>query len=363
MNTNDYNVPAQSTSSLIGVFMRMSLWLGDNPSQKELDEDFFGRMTRCVFSRTLRCGVRVRARTDGLFELDLTALPGCEDVLVPPLASSSTPEERSAHFKADDRASASLSERLTYVNVFKACLDTAMTHVQKHSIPLDAPDLPTQYVALFAPDTFDRNQYLDRDLKRRLEEHYTDVRTSMAEGLSGGTLVTAEALEYLTELFQRIIDRGRAFAQVIDLLYHQHHLHSNHRFSESLVGAWAIVEQAIFVLWKNYLADCAAAGTAMPKGRKKKLAGRDFTASVVQETLNLAGVLPDDLYGEIDTTRKARNSWIHALQVASPTQSSQALSLCQKMLLRAFGVDIRLSTGYAVTKMMRNISIRQNSPV
>lgn len=75
--------------------------------------------------------------------------------------------------------------------------------------------------------------------------------------------------------------------------------------------AWSIIEAALFREWKDYLDKCKQSGIDISAKRTDKLTGRDFTASVVQETLNLAGVLTNNDYAEIDEVRKARNNWIH----------------------------------------------------
>lgn len=152
-------------------------------------------------------------------------------------------------------------------------------------------------------------------------------------------------LEYAGRLFAEIIERGENFALLVDLLYHQHYLYSCHRFSESLLGAWSITETALFRQWKTYLEKCKSAGNPIARKRmdNKLNDGRAFTASVVQEVLNLAGELSNEEYEQLEAVRKARNSWVHNLLPVTNRQTTQALTLCRAMVKKSHGLDFGLS--------------------
>jgi hypothetical protein len=66
--------------------------------------------------------------------------------------------------------------------------------------------------------------------------------------------------------------------------------------------------------------------------RKEKLSGRDFTASVISEVLELNGLITHELFLGIDKVRRARNAWLHSLGDVSDREASSAIRTAEKML-------------------------------
>lgn len=120
------------------------------------------------------------------------------------------------------------------------------------------------------------------------------------------------------------------------------------RFGESVVIGWTVCEQLISITWKELIAGVgsrAGGPDRMPRVRREKLNGRDYTASVMVELLELSGKIDHELYRMLEVARKARNAWAHDMKV--PHQS--AVVYCQRaverMLRQVLGFQFFLQPG------------------
>jgi hypothetical protein len=103
----------------------------------------------------------------------------------------------------------------------------------------------------------------------------------------------------------------------------------------------------ISIAWKAMLDRTNGNGDTrerMSRERRKKLTGRDYTASVMVEMLEVNGQIDHELYKLLETARKARNSWAHDMK--SPTDS--ALRACSRAVEQLFKqvLDITISLQY-----------------
>src|SRR5690606_28492157 len=110
------------------------------------------------------------------------------------------------------------------------------------------------YIPLRGSDVFNGrvNQDIHDNLNDRLDDVYSPIRTMDESHINDRMIVKIETLEYAVGLFKRIFSNGERFAEIVDLLYHQHHLYRSHRFSECLVGTWAVIEVSIHKKWREY---------------------------------------------------------------------------------------------------------------
>ena len=79
----------------------------------------------------------------------------------------------------------------------------------------------------------------------------------------------------------------------------------------------------------------------MNKDRVKKLEGRDFTASIVTEVLELSGVINFELFRGIDDARRKRNAWLHSLNAIEDKDASSAMRTAIELFQVATGVALR----------------------
>jgi hypothetical protein len=106
-------------------------------------------------------------------------------------------------------------------------------------------------------------------------------------------------------------------------------------FDTSLIGIWAVIELIIKDLWSEFLTH-----RSLPKKRKEFLTGRDITASILTENLNLHGIISDVLYEDISQARKARNSLMHELSPVDPSICYKAFLAVKELIKIKYGIDI-----------------------
>ncbi|CAL9311985.1 hypothetical protein SUDANB135_04868 [Streptomyces sp. SudanB135_2055] len=110
---------------------------------------------------------------------------------------------------------------------------------------------------------------------------------------------------------------------------------TNHEFSSSLITAWTVCETLLQHHWLTYLSH--REGNPIASSRKQKLTGRDFTASVVSEALELAGIISLDTLTALDKARKARNAWMHSIKSPNHQDAREAIGLASQMLSEVLG--------------------------
>ncbi|NEV90131.1 hypothetical protein GUR47_26255 [Streptomyces tendae] len=114
----------------------------------------------------------------------------------------------------------------------------------------------------------------------------------------------------------------------------------NHEFSSSLITAWTLCETVLQHHWLIYMT--SRDGTSLNSSRRQKLTGRDFTASVVSEVLELAGVIDAETLSALDKARKARNAWMHSIKSPNYEDARDAIDLASRMLSGVLGREIRV---------------------
>ncbi len=139
-------------------------------------------------------------------------------------------------------------------------------------------------------------------------------------------------------------DTFQLLALLQDCISHFH----NHQFSAALVVGWSVAEALLNRRWRTYLNEVGgeAGRTKINKDRRDKLTGRDFTASIITETLSLAGKLNEATREELDSARKARNKFVHNVRDCDPAIAFQAASVAAKMIGEDAGFDFRISSSY-----------------
>jgi hypothetical protein len=116
------------------------------------------------------------------------------------------------------------------------------------------------------------------------------------------------------------------------------------RFGESIAVGWTACEQLVSDEWKGIVAS-SESRSQIGGGRKKKLEGRDYTASVKVEILELQGRLTPSLYRNLETARKARNDWAHDMKVPD-IGKVQACQEAIRDLLAVKGIQLTLPYGF-----------------
>lgn len=113
---------------------------------------------------------------------------------------------------------------------------------------------------------------------------------------------------------------------------------------EALVLAWSVCEQLLSVIWESTIEEVqSSAASRMNKIRRKKLDGRDYTASVVIEMLELQGKLDQALYSHLESARQARNRWAHKFVTPTIGEISSCMLSAEIMFRKFLGIDLKLN--------------------
>ncbi|MCX7141881.1 MAG: hypothetical protein NT123_12520 [Proteobacteria bacterium] len=120
-------------------------------------------------------------------------------------------------------------------------------------------------------------------------------------------------------------------------------------YETALILTWFVVEKWLSNDWNDFIisknrADCG--GQRISTGRMESLkSGRDYSASIRSNMLELADMLPCDLYREIDEVRRSRNKVVHTDKnfVCRSSHAQQGLQTALRYLVHKGGADLKLN--------------------
>jgi hypothetical protein len=125
-------------------------------------------------------------------------------------------------------------------------------------------------------------------------------------------------------------------------------------YETCIVLAWFITEAAISSIWRSHLErqnlELANGRKRLNRERKDFLAGRDFSTSIVSNMLELAGVLENEFFEEIDTVRGYRNKIVHAQKFTPGSSEAQlSMKIAQAMIERLWSIRFTPNISYSVS--------------
>jgi hypothetical protein len=120
------------------------------------------------------------------------------------------------------------------------------------------------------------------------------------------------------------------------------------RRGEAIILSWSAIEQISSIIWKSMIFDeNSHDGTSkrVNKSRLQKLDGRDYTASVQIEILELKGKVNFETYSNLEIARKARNAWAHNLKQPSNSDIGACMDALNALFDKVFDLKLRLQSG------------------
>lgn len=147
----------------------------------------------------------------------------------------------------------------------------------------------------------------------------------------------------LTLLDQILSQNDVGIIQIVEGAYISACRSRERRFGEALVLAWGVCEQAVSREWIK-LIESGPSGR-VSKERRGKLTGRDYTASVMVEMLEISSRISHDLYRSLEIARKARNRWAHEMRAPKESEVGIAIRAMEEMLLNTFNLTLQLQSG------------------
>ena len=126
-------------------------------------------------------------------------------------------------------------------------------------------------------------------------------------------------------------------------------------YQVSLVLAWFVIESLLIRRWKIML---DSKNRNMPNGesrinsdRKKNLIdGRDYSASVITNIMELCDNLPYELYRRVDTARVKRNAVVHTKHNSEiiPKDCVNAIEVALELLFEETGLYLQCNFAYLI---------------
>lgn len=170
-------------------------------------------------------------------------------------------------------------------------------------------------------DTFQEGVNKLRKTVGQLDKHDLKFRMDVDEKVFTEHLDKELLLPSLMKLFS-IINRG-----VVGI--------RGASFDIALINIWTVIELIMKDIWSEFLNN-----KDLPKKRKEFLTGRDITAAIISENLNLHGVICDSLYEKISEARKARNKLMHELKPIDPVICYSSFDAVKELIDIKYSINI-----------------------
>ena len=296
-------------------------WLVKHPKDADPEGRFkdpiYNKLWTQVWEGTLTDGIKLTGCAGGMIHVDESDLEWT--LIEAGIAKGVQPQPKKYN-------------TLTLINAFEYCLCLASYEVDGVRISSGAVS-DAHIIKVGGP-------LMAHDIGRGLLNDAHWMLLSKAQG--GRPPITAAALDRATEIFKAV--SASAYPQALDLLSFVNRAIGANRekhYDETLILAWSVTEACQSTLWDRFIAEASDKhGFHVGKERRKKLKGRDFTASVVTENLTLAGHIDDTFRQRMDRVRSARNKWAHELVVPTPVTAKEALQVAMSLCSRVIGENV-----------------------
>lgn len=342
-------VPDRVSPAVESYFRVPPVWVGSAPDLKGAVGVVPQIHHEVVVTRKLGCGVLACARRDGTFVFDFTDCPLAPVVVIPGYrhpgsGAYRTPTE---YAEAEARAEGISILRAQVMNVHQLCLATAERQVMGRTSGMGFPvtawsaekSLHIGLERSYVDDTEDMHA-----LARNVLNNSYGVRR---ERPLTRAVVEVPVVEGSFLLLDQILSAADVrLVHIVEGAFMAACRQREQRSGEAVVLAWTVCEQLVSEAWKKLVADIRTRDPErISKERKEKLVGRDFTASMMVEYLELSGVVDAKLYRMLEVARRARNRWAHDMKTPKDSEVYFAMRAVELLLLKVKGVPIALQSG------------------
>lgn len=341
--------PDRVNAVVEGYFRIPAVWIGSAPAEPttEIGISLGGQV---VVKATLNCGIEAYAMRNGLFLFDFLRSSIGQVVRVPgyqrPATLPYTPPR--AHGLAGAKAEKISLLRAQIMNVHQACLISSEYVVKRRSAAMGFPITAwntVQSIGINHPVAY----HDDIEDIHALARNVLDGKYASAFVPRQRRVLEPDVVSHSFQMLDNILslDAGK-YIPIVESAYQSACRSVEIRFGESIAIGWTVCEQLVSQEWKELLSTSDASRseeTKMSRDRKKKLLGRDYTASVMVEMLELHGKLTGPLYKNLEVSRKARNNWAHDMAVPTGDDIRACQQAIQELLSRK-GIQLWLQTGF-----------------
>lgn len=350
MNVGETHVEPDRVNAVVeGYFRIPAVWVGSAPTNPAVETGMsLGRQV--AHKATLGCGMDAYAMRNGLFLFDFLRSRIGEVVRVPgyerPATLPYTPPR--SHAIAGAKAEQVSLLRAQIMNVHQACLISSEYVVRRRSAAMGFPITAwstVHSIGIAHPVPY----HDDVEGVHALAMNVLDGKYASAFAPSQRRVLEVDVVAHSFKTLNHVLDleNGR-YIPIVEAAYQSACRSVELRVGESIAIGWTVCEQLVSEEWKSLLNGSETNrgdDTKMTRDRKKKLLGRDYTASVMVEMLELHGRLTGNLYRNLEIARKARNNWAHDMAV--PTGGDVwACQQAVRELLSRKGIQLWLQPGF-----------------
>ena len=334
------------TPAIEGYFRVPAIWVGQEPDSESVRKLNLRIHHAVVLETELSSGITVRVQRDGTFLFDFSTWDLAPQVVIPgyrhpgPGIPHRLPIETD---KAVQSAEEYAVIRATVMNVLQACLATSEKLLKSRHAQMGFPvDAQTTLKGLTFEDAVSYTEDAS-DVHLLARNAGNNKYTVSPNRLLSRRVLELEVVENSLEILDQILlAKDLTLMDMIDSLYSAARSYTERRSGEALVVAWAVCEQLLSSAWNELLND-AKTSDWMPRRRKDKLKGHDYTASVMIEILEIVKRINFDSYRRLEVARKSRNQWAHGFREPNNLEVIETFRAAQDMLYKFKGVRLILA--------------------
>lgn len=270
--------------------------------------------------------IRVRAFRDGMIAYDISAWGE--------LDPKGTSQDADAFF----------AQSLQLINAHLACLQSVLGVNARFSVAsawsvmqifFDNGKFLAMTAATDGGATLDLYQARDEPVDRPYDWRY-DRYSSL--------IISVEAVERSFELLGKLLEapKSKIALQRAELMLRSGVALFDRDLAGAVVHAWTAIESLLGDLFDQFLEEYdSRAGTERTTidGGRRQFLGR-MTAKHTIEFLSLNDRLPSSLYDSIERCRKARNAWLHELDMPSGEDANDALQAARNLFELTEGIRL-----------------------
>lgn len=329
-------------------YLLPAVWVSKEPTVYEWENKNDNSLFEIVHKGNINSKIRYKIRRDGLVILDCnnweagtyTKIPQHDlkpGMVVPKVTIE---KEKLAEKRAYNRS--------MLVNAYQCCLHTANIQVHNTAYSFGLPIQSRDLVNLISFDNPGVNLYFSNGdpYCEHVIRVINDIVNRKRYDHDKRQLIELDVIDYSFSLLGDILDNEyEETLKLVELLFWSQNAYRDCSFANSLIMSWAVCEKLINNLWSKHISSIRKfpdGNKRINNKRKQKLEGRDFTASIVCENLELLEIIPHSLYGSLETIRSKRNNWLHSLQNIEGDHAVDALRVSTELLHLATGIKIHL---------------------
>jgi hypothetical protein len=336
--TSQREVDVVAQGTVAGFYHFPPVWVGAAASSSNGEVDL-NELNDQIFNESFANGVQMRVSREGLFLYDFSSWP---EAVMPS-------GDRPPAFEGI--ASVQL-KRCAFMSSFLACLYTSLSSVQSTVIPKMAIS-PSDLVlaqTLDGPNMSSSDFRVMSLLMSRYVSTYPAGFPLQVDWRLGfrHTVIDRLTLEQGVAIFDEILAHGggnHGLITISDIYTRACTYFEEHNYPLCLINAWAICEVLLQARWVSYVEanqdraiDTSTARFISQERKRRLTSSRDYTASVILETLSLLDQIPFDLYKKLDKARSTRNGWIHELRPVRADDARATIEAAESLFSSDFGV-------------------------